>query len=398
MNDDKNLNVIIHRGTAQIGGICTEVAAGNTRIFFDFGLPLEGEGDQSILSIDGLTTGTINADAVFLTHYHGDHVGQISDVAESVPIYMEETAKKILEKYQDHMNNRIPSQWAKSANAIKVGMPVKVKDMQITAIASDHSAADSVMFLVEGYNKRILITGDYRMHGFYRDKLEEALTNLGQIDLMITEGTSISRDSEYYHDENWVEEQFRELLHDYKYCFLLTSSSALDRIAAFSRAVPRGKYMLADDYQYAQMQIYDETRDAKLKSHKVNYMSEYNREGAEKRGFGMVVRANDKFMPIVRQYFEKYPDKTCLIYSMWSGYRDKPAIAQMLDICKGQEKTVHVSGHITKEDLENVIAAVKPKKLIVYHTSAEEKDLTSVELPSETELLTPKDGEILTLI
>ena len=47
MTDDKKLNVIIHRGTAQIGGICTEVAADNTRIFFDFGLPLEGEGDQN---------------------------------------------------------------------------------------------------------------------------------------------------------------------------------------------------------------------------------------------------------------------------------------------------------------------------------------------------------------
>ena len=73
-------------------------------------------------------------------------------------------------------------------------------------------------------------------------------------------------------------------------------------------------------------------------------------------------------------------------------------ILEAVHIFKGQEKTVHVSGHITKEDLENVIAAVKPKKLIVYHTSAEEEDLTSVELPPETELLTPADGEVAAIV
>ncbi len=69
----------------------------------------------------------------------------------------------------------------------------------------------------------------------------------------------------------------------------------------------------------------------------------------------MIIRASDRFKPIVKYYFEKYPDRTCLIYSMWSGYEFLPDIAEILGYGKEHMERVHVSGHITKEDLEQVI-------------------------------------------
>ena len=48
-----------------------------------------------------------------------------------------------------------------------------IKDLKITPIESDRSAIDSLMFLVEGHGKRILITGDYRMHGYHAESMEK---------------------------------------------------------------------------------------------------------------------------------------------------------------------------------------------------------------------------------
>ena len=69
MRRENKIRVIPHRGAMQIGGVCTEIVTDNARILFDFGAPLEGEGRQDKLDINGVTTGKVNCDAVFLTHY-----------------------------------------------------------------------------------------------------------------------------------------------------------------------------------------------------------------------------------------------------------------------------------------------------------------------------------------
>ncbi|NEX01775.1 ribonuclease J [Pseudobutyrivibrio sp. NOR37] len=372
MGMDESIRVKLHRGANQIGGVCTEICTDTTRLLFDVGSPLEDEGEQELLEIEGVTTGPMDCDGIFLTHYHGDHIGEIDYVDANIPVYMEKYAKKILEVQQEHMKSLGSAVWADSVNEISVGKTIKIKDLQVTPLASDHSAANSVMYLIEGCGKRILLTGDYRLHGFYKEKLETQLKGLGLIDLMITEGTTITRCEEpniKKLDEEWVAEQFEKIFEEYKYVFLLTSSSQLDRIAAFSRCVPYGKYMITDKYQQALIKIYDQERESSLKSRKVLYYDDNLKESIETSGFGMVVRANDFFMPIVDYYFKKHLFETKLIYSMWSGYRDKTMIKKMISYAKGKECTVHVSGHVTKEDLEYVVNSVKPKKLIIHHSS-----------------------------
>lgn len=71
------MNIIIHRGAKQIGGCITEISTANCKILIDFGANLPGSQkeelkDEQILTIAG------NTDAVFYTHYHGDHVACIT--------------------------------------------------------------------------------------------------------------------------------------------------------------------------------------------------------------------------------------------------------------------------------------------------------------------------------
>jgi ribonuclease J len=397
MSNENRIRIIPHRGAMQIGGVCTEIATDNARILFDFGSPLEGEGRQDVLDIDGVTSGKTNCDAVFLTHYHGDHVGEVPNIMADIPVYMHETARKILQAQQEHKVSVGQIVWAKGIKEITEGVPVVIKDLKITPLASDHSASDSLMYLVEGLGKRILVTGDYRLHGFYAEKLKNTLENLGHIDLLITEGTNLSRSSTYYKDEQWCEKEFWRILRENKYVFLLASSSNIDRIAAFSRCVPTGKYALADGYQTHVMHIADKNREKEYKSIKIHTYMDEKRELYEKRGFGMAIRAGKRHTPLVKEFFEKYPDKTCLVYSMWKGYETLPDVAELLEYSKGHIERVHVSGHITKEDLEQVIEIVNPDKLMIHHTSVSNNIENNMVIPQKTELLHVVDNSVITL-
>lgn len=47
------MQLIIHRGTHEIGGSCVEIKDENTRLLFDFGLPLDDR-ENIKLNINGL--------------------------------------------------------------------------------------------------------------------------------------------------------------------------------------------------------------------------------------------------------------------------------------------------------------------------------------------------------
>ena len=153
---DKQIKVTPYRGMSQIGGVCTEIATDEARILFDFGAPLEDEGNQKPLSIEGVTKGEVGCDAVFLTHYHGDHVGEVPAILAGIPVYMQKTAKRILQAQQEHKVSVGQVVWAQDIQALTEGEAIEIKDIKITPLASDHSAIDSLMYLVEGHDKRIL--------------------------------------------------------------------------------------------------------------------------------------------------------------------------------------------------------------------------------------------------
>lgn len=97
--------------------------------------------------------------------------------------------------------------------------------------------------------KELIYTGDFRLHGRNRNRLVEYISSLKKIDLLITEGTTLSRDNNENWDEESVTARIRSCTKKYKYCFVITSSSNIDRIQSISEAVPRGKYFLLDDFQ-----------------------------------------------------------------------------------------------------------------------------------------------------
>ncbi len=106
------------------------------------------------------------------------------------------------------------------------------------------------MFVIEAEGKRVLYTGDFRMHGLRHHVLDKLVnTYIGEVDVLITEGTSLSRDADKYISEAAVLEDISSYIQDGKYVFVMCSSTNIDRIMGIWQNMPTDKVLICDAYQ-----------------------------------------------------------------------------------------------------------------------------------------------------
>jgi len=188
-------SITIHRGTHQIGGCVTEISAGCHRLFVDIGDNLPGAG-APLPPIDGLTFGDGSDSALLLTHYHGDHIGRLGDVLPGMPIHMGSTAKALAMNLETRKRSDQSAMLA-YVNGFAPLERIEHGGITITPLMIDHSAFDAYMFLIEAEGLRILHTGDFRLHGIRGGKTLAMLAHYaGNIDYIICEGTTLSRDGQ----------------------------------------------------------------------------------------------------------------------------------------------------------------------------------------------------------
>lgn len=373
------MKLCIHRGTHQIGGIAAEISTASTRILIDMGdeLSLDPNFVSAPLNIPGVTDGNGHCEAVLFTHYHGDHTGQMLRIRPEIPLYAGALAKDIMRLSSAHSwkKDEALCKRIETIRTFSAGVPFLIGDIQITPFSIDHSAADSYLFLIEADGKRVLYTGDFRLHGVRGETMDKILDRrIGKVDVVVTEGTTISR-SEHEVVTEWdLQKRVKAYLQQYKYVFVLCATTNLDRIFALARAVPRGKYCICDDYQKMLVETVSKHWNGissfyempKLLSFKHHPPARF----AELGGL-MFVRANSKFEAIIRQYD---PAQSILLYSMWDGYRTKPDsnIPEFLSLT-GTWAELHTSGHASPDDLRHVIEKADPEIVIPMHTDAPQK-------------------------
>ena len=253
------MKIIIHRGTNQIGGCLTELQSNSgTKILIDIGtnLPDSDGNKKPEIELEGLTYGESSYDAIFITHYHGDHIGLYNKVNSYIPIYIGKISKGIYTILQKRLGkaNIISKEDFEKINAFNtfsIKDKITIKDIVVTPIGTDHSAFDSYMFLIEADNKKILHTGDFRIHGQRGKKLLDAVRKyVGDVDCLICEGTTLTRNDNEILSESQLQLKAEDIFKNNKYNFILCSSTNIDRIAAFHKAALRAhKMFICDKYQ-----------------------------------------------------------------------------------------------------------------------------------------------------
>lgn len=376
------MKIVIHRGTHQIGGISTEISTESSRVLIDMGdeLSLEPSYVQAPLSIDGITNNNGFCNGVLFTHYHGDHIGQMTQILDNIPMYSGALAKKIMLKSTKRaikVNQALCSKIEK-LNTFTGGKTLYFGNISVTPYSIDHSACDSYMFLIEAEEKRVLYTGDFRLHGF-RGKaipkiINKILAEKGKIDALITEGTNLSRPESTLISEFELQQKVKEYLKQYKYVYVFCSTTYLERICALSKSVPKGKYFVCDKYQNELLDLFE--------THYQSYSSFYKNikkvvygdniyEKLRDKGFLMTVRDNSEFRKIIKK-FDK--SQGIILYSLWDGYRTKTnsTIPNFLNLTDKWEY-LHTSGHVSGKDLISVVDLAKPDIIIPMHTETPEK-------------------------
>ena len=370
------MKIKIHRGTHQIGGSAIEISTASTRIILDFGneLSLDEKYTPINLDIDGVTKGLPDCDGIVISHYHMDHLGQLTSALPAIPLYMGELSKEIAligAEYQD----RCLYLRLLGANTFRGGDAFSIGDIRIRPLVIDHSAADSYMFVIEAEGKRVLYTGDFRMHGLRHHILDQLVnTYIGEVDVLITEGTSLSRDADKYISEAAVLDDISSYIQDGKYVFVMCSSTNIDRIMGIWQNMPTDKVLICDAYQkrildtvinnvYYESSLY-RRHDSPLVLNKGSYPKYYM-----DHGFVSLVRGTENFISQIKEFPK---DDVRIIYSMWTGYiEENLALKTLLEtyptyIC-------HASGHVSKDDLIKFIELVNPDAIIPVHTDNPER-------------------------
>lgn len=382
------MKITIHRGQNQIGGSIIEIATDSTRVLFDVGLELDDEKNKVKPNIDGLFE-TKGFDAIFVSHYHSDHLGLAYEINKLIPLYMGEPSYKIIRASDIYKGKKTLS----VAGYLKHKMSILVGDITVTPFLCDHSAFDSYMLMAESHGERILYTGDFRSNG--RKPFGWLLSQLPtDVDTLICEGTTLSRENFVSETEKDLEERVVEAIKNVSGpIFVLQSSMNIDRIVTMYRAAKRSKRIFLEDLYMSEItnairgsipnpsiQGFDDVRcflttGFKKEHYRYQLFDKYkykkiSRVQISESRFVMCIRSSMiRYIRLLSEKMSFYDG--LLIYSFWSGYKLQPEMKDFLDDCKQlglKIITMHTSGHADKETLSKLIEWTKPKTIVPVHT------------------------------
>ncbi|MFH1621624.1 MAG: MBL fold metallo-hydrolase [Candidatus Omnitrophota bacterium] len=420
------MQLIIHRGTHQIGGSCVELQADDTRILLDFGMPLQDSSgsDFNERGIEGKSVAKLikenvlfdikglyrdsepSIDAVLISHSHKDHYGFLPYINPKIPVYISKGAYELVsalniflpESKGTNINNQ---------NFLRHIRPVKIGGFQIRPYLVDHSGFDAMGFLITEIStgKTILYTGDFRAGGWTRKRFDDFISKPPKrVDCLLMEGTMLAREGGKYPDEQTVVQGVVKAIKESAnavipvYC----SGQNIDRIVSLYKVVLKTKSLLVVDPYTAYMlkmagKISERIPQIEWDNIRV-FLANYGRGdiyvkkisnakdtemmislGRRKIKAFDFANLKQKALLLMRNTMipvvEKIPQiqGSTLIYSQWQGYikKDTPDTIKFWSFVKRNKlkvEHIHTSGHATLEKLKEFASKVNAQKIVPIHT------------------------------
>ena len=391
------MTLTIHRGTHEIGGSCVEIRTDKAKILIDLGMPLDYDKhtieEQTQIRSDAAEW-CKGVDALFLSHAHADHYGFLGLLPQDTPIYATEETFATLaldgilgDDLTEYLEKR----------PLTSGQSCEVADIKVTAYIVDHSAYGACAFLIECDGKRILYSGDIRLHGV-KGVLYKNLPK--DIDYLLLEGTNVLRVGNNPTERD-IENQFVEAFNEAPDALHLVWCSAknIDRICALFRACIRcGKTLAIDPYTAnvlaavaqlnpkiptattaEQMKVYFPHRLTKRLTEQTqkHYILSLNPK-QNKVSYDDFARSPEHYVMLVRPTTLTYLQRIKaphirLVKSIWNGYWDEPNTERFRswveEHCE-QVKDIHSSGHADTKSLQRIVEHIRPQTIIPIHTDS----------------------------
>jgi len=394
------MELVIHRGTHQVGGSCLEISFRDSAILLDIGLPLDynfNENPKNHLPqplFDKIINEEKNIDAVIISHAHLDHYGLAGMLPKGVPLYCGKASVELMEITRQMISEKMHPLKLQTYDAWKI---FQVGPFSITPYLMDHSAFDAYGFLISAGDKSLFYTGDFRGHGRKAKLLYRLMQNPPKVDALLMEGTLIGeRIEEPTITESGLEEEFVSVIEETSGIVLVTTSSQnIDRIVTIFRAARRtGRKLIIDFYTaeiLERLKSYANLPHASWPRIRVCYPQFLARRFEELGLKDILVRHRTNGIKwtrineiasnaviLIRAGFlwdiKKFLDlkESTWIYSLWPGYLklSKPLqnLKSYLEDKGVRYEYLHTSGHAKLEDLKKLVDAIAPEMVIPIHS------------------------------
>ncbi len=244
------VRLTVHRSTQEIGGNCIEIAASDgRRLLLDIGRPLDATGEATdllpaTLDLDGSPA------AILISHPHQDHYGLLQAAPAGWAVYSGGATEKLVKLTAAIIGEPITHGF----NTWTSGHQFTVGPFTVTPFLTDHSAFDTYMLLIEVQGKRILYSGDFRVHGRKASLVSRFMSAPPPaIDVLLLEGTNLGTDKPWM-SEDMLEGEFRQLFEQTSgRVFVAWSAQNIDRTITLYRACLKANRTLVVDLYTAEV-------------------------------------------------------------------------------------------------------------------------------------------------
>ncbi|MGC9149481.1 MAG: MBL fold metallo-hydrolase [Sulfolobales archaeon] len=402
-----SMTIEIYGGYREIGGNCVVIKDREKKIIFDNGIRfqllkkyyrgrIQPLGIKELRSLGVIPPINIfdNADAVYISHYHLDHLGLLGAIPPEISVKV--PSIDILEVIEEWYRAsptwlaELPHRLGANINELT---PFREDELGVTPIPVSHSAYPAYAFVYRGYDKIVFYSGDLRVYGPLGEKVD-TLENIGEViksgdtDIAILEGTNFG-DIE----TPIGSEEFRNILYklNTKSELLIISIDPLDYelflfIAELASIIGRriviGSSRLADIFskwtlptQLQNVEIAVATELERPFSVPTTQISIRDEVLKEPKDF-ILIQEPIGFLDMLRQmrvWEKRLPSNAMTIITTPEPLEtetelEERVLASWLYSLNVHVYRIRISGHYYPHELRSILSKLDPKRLIPIHT------------------------------
>jgi ribonuclease J len=370
--------------------------------YFEFNLlpKISGLYSKEMLASTSLPFTAPQVDCVFLSHAHFDHITHIQFLDPTIPVCMGAGTKLFMEAMEETGN--FADYGLHICNRFRTGHKIKTGNLTVEPIAVDHSIPAAYGFIIHTSEGPVVYTGDLRRHGPRKDLTEKFIEKAKGVEptALICEGT---RMAESETRQNYSELQVKAISNKIvaqtdKVVFTMHASRDVDRFNSFYEVArknnrklviaPKTAYLLTKLLGDEHLSVPDPIKDKDIvvyykKKRSGSYDEKdyfpWERKFMNKMVNSEYVHKNQRKLIMDLDFYQfaelvdiKPEAGSHFIHSMSEPFSEEDiedaVMHSWLDHFKLHFHQVHASGHMSKDQLVEMVKEIGPKRAFPVHT------------------------------